>query len=402
MISRDAFALALIALVPLLLPFSRMAELPIMLGALVGVYALVQNGRQLWNDAPARALGFALGLYSFAALISAIDAVDPEKSWTTAIASLRLGLYALAVRWLLMGARSHRLMALAAALPIALWTLDGAAQALTGYSLGGPLDADRLSGIFGADDLKLGPLLPALAPLLLWPLLDRCIAAPTAGRIAFLMSVYLLLALVVLLAGARAGWVSFALATMLMALRLAQHSMRLTVWIAAGALVVVGAISGIAYQQSEHFRARVDRTLEFRSGNADHALAGRLPIWRTAGAMIAAHPVNGVGVRSFRFAYPDFAATDDPWVDPSGTHGAAHAHQILLELLSETGVIGLCCWLLAGWSLWRLRRGALPGAAAALLVLTFPLNTHLAFYSSFMGIVLAWLVALQGVREGPR
>ena len=27
-------------------------------------------------------------------------------------------------------------------------------------------------------------------------------------------------------------------------------------------------------------------------------------------------------------------------------------------------------------------------------MLTFPLNTHLAFYSAFMGIVLAWLLTL--------
>ncbi len=403
MTQRNAFALALLALVPLLLPFSRAAELPILLGALTGIYALARDHRRLWNDSVSRALGLALGLYSLAALISAIDAIDAEKSWTTAIASLRLLLYAIGVRWLLLEAPVHyRWVSLAAALPVAAWVLDGTAQALTGYSIGGPLDADRLSGIFGADDLKLGPLLPALAPLLLWPLFDRCLAAPSIKTVAFLLGAYLLLTLVVLLAGSRAGWISFALVSGLLGLRVIERSPRLALGIAAVTITVVALIGSVAYQQSEHFRARVDRTLEFRTGNADHALAGRLPIWRTAGAMIAAHPLNGVGVRSFRFAYPDFAAADDPWVDPSGTHGAAHAHQILLELLSETGVVGLCCWLLAGWWLWRLRRGALPGAAAALLVLTFPLNTHLAFYSSFMGIVLAWLVALMGVREGPR
>lgn len=399
MTGRTAFALALIALVPALLPFSRAAELPILLGALIGVYALLRDGKRLWNDASARTIGLALGLYSLAALISAVDAVQNEKSWATAIASVRLPLYAIGVRWLLLDSTFGRWVSLIAALPVAAWVLDGAAQALTGYSIGGPLEADRLSGIFGADDLKLGPLLPALAPLLLWPLLDGCLAQPTARRIAVLLGSYLLLTLVVLLAGARAGWISFVLVSALIGLRLLRYSPRLAIGLVAGALAVVPTIGIVAYQQSEHFRARVDRTLEFRSGNADVALAGRLPIWQTAAKMIRAHPINGVGVRSFRFAYPAFAAPDDPWVDPTGTFGASHAHQIVLELLTETGVIGLGCWLTAAWLIWRQRRLAPPGVAAALLVLTFPLNTHLAFYSSFMGIVLAWLVTLLGTRR---
>jgi O-antigen ligase len=397
---QSSAAVALIALVPLLLPFSRSVELPILIGAVFGLYGCWTDRRRLLADPAAQTIALALGAYTLAALLSAIDAVEPQKSWQTALSSLRLLLYALGIRWLtLQSTPSAPAMVLAAALPIGLWALDATAQALTGYSLGGSLDADRLSGIFGADDLKLGPLLPALSPLLLWPLLTGALRVPSGVRIGALIGSYLLLAVVILLAGARAGWVSFALVTLLMLVQIARHDWRLAAVLSVAATAAVLTIGGVAYTQSETFRARVDRTLEFKDGDADTALAGRLPIWRTAIAMASAHPVNGVGVRSFRFAYPMHAAPGDPWVDPSGERGAAHAHQIVLELLTETGSIGLALWLTAAVLLWRARRRAHPGAAEALFVLCFPLNTHLAFYSAFMGIVLAWLIALYGLGE---
>jgi O-antigen ligase len=74
---------------------------------------------------------------------------------------------------------------------------------------------------------------------------------------------------------------------------------------------------------------------------------------------------------------------------------------VVLEVLSETGAFGLLCWL-AGVAL-ALRAWRYAGAAArerarpamlALLVTVFPLNTHLAFYSTFWGGVALMLAAL--------
>ncbi len=395
----SAWSLLLLMLsIPLLLPFSRSAELPLLLGAMVGVVALLRLQGQVLHAPAARALLLALGAYCIAALISAIDAVAPAKSWSTALASLRLlafavGMLALVEAALARGVESRRLsigLAWVGALPIALWSTDALLQAATGYSLGGPLQADRLSGIFGADDLKLGPLLPVLTPLLLWPLLQ--------GPRAALALAWLALLLVVLLAGSRAGWISYALVSALLAWRLARGSWRALVgWVVAATLIAV-VIAALAYQTSDSFRARVERTLAAGSGQVDVALAGRVPIFTTATRMALAHPVNGVGVRGFRNAYPAYAEPGDPWVDPVQQTGAAHAHQILLELLTEVGLIGLALWLGAAWVLWRCARpvgGTLAQAPwVALAVLVFPLNTHLAFYSSFLGIVLAWLLVL--------
>ena len=121
--------------------------------------------------------------------------------------------------------------------------------------------------------------------------------------------------------------------------------------------------------------------------------------------MIAAHPINGVGVRGFRYAYPSTRRrTIISWfpTKPAGVgEGACHAHQLVLEVLTETGVLGLLLWLaaLAG----RCASGAGSGAVAraqafpvtvALGVMLFPLNTHLAFYSAWWGLLFAWLLGL--------
>src|SRR6185437_7465752 len=74
--------------------------------------------------------------------------------------------------------------------------------------------------------------------------------------------------------------------------------------------------------------------------------------------------------------------------------GACHAHQIVLEILTETGGIGLALWLAAvvlAWRTWQ-RVGAVARERAfpvtlALGVMLFPLNTHLAFYSAWWGLL---------------
>ena len=86
---------------------------------------------------------------------------------------------------------------------------------------------------------------------------------------------------------------------------------------------------------------------------------------------------------------------------PGATGPAQHAHQIVLEILSETGAIGLLLWLAGAALAWRAWRYATPEARdrarpamLALGVTVFPFNTHLAFYSTFWGGLTLLLAAL--------
>lgn len=400
-IRRDAGMWLLLA-VPALLPFGSAAELPLLIGALLGLVALLRGRIDPRATGPRLALLLFLA-YWLPELLSAFDSVTPRKSWTEVGLDLRLlPFLAFALVVLDEEGRVRRFFG-GIAILLSLWLLDALVQAATGWSLGGANPGDRLSGIFGDDNLKLGGVVAAVAPFLLLPAAKRFGLAGAIGAFVPLL-------LVVLLAGARAGWIVLAIATMLVlwqgfGARRGSLALFLVALLAGGAGVV-------AHTASPRFAERVDRTAAALAGEPeaiDHALAGRLPIWRTAVAMSRAHPVNGVGVRGFRHAYPGHAAADDPWVDRAQGIGAMHAHQLVLELTSETGVLGLLCWIagaglaLRAWS--RASREARDRAAApaiALAATLFPLNTHYAVYSSFWSVLLVVLVAAAIAALGAR
>ncbi len=387
-------------LVIALLPFGRSAELGTFLCTLGAVLLFVRHPHALCEHAGARLLLWLLAAYVGAALISAVDSVAPGKSWSTVAALLRyvpLGLYAcFAIR------REDKLDALylAVAVVLALWALDAWVQILTGWSLGGHAEPERISGIFGAGNLKLGPSLSVLAPFVLW-------AAQRRWGMKGLLAAFVFLLGPVLMSGSRASWLCYALVGLGFAWHLARSPLRFLTF-AGGLVAMVLLAGGIAWKTSERFQLRMDRTLQGLGGSGqslDAATSGRLDIWRTSVAMFEAHPVNGVGVRAYRYAYPHYAPPNDHFVvslEACGPgEGACHAHQWLLEVLTETGVLGMVCWLAAislAMRAWRRAGSAARGRAfpvtLALAVMLFPLNTHLAFYSAWWGLLFAWLLGL--------
>jgi O-antigen ligase len=167
---------------------------------------------------------------------------------------------------------------------------------------------------------------------------------------------------------------------------------------------VFGALAlGVLTATVPQVRDRIVRTTSALTADeegVDVALSGRARIWGAATCMAREHWFNGVGARGFREAFPacdPYPAERPAW----GAGPALHAHQIVLEILSETGAFGLLCWLAGAaqaWRAWRYatakaREQARP-AMLALAVTVFPFNTHLAFYSTFWGGLALLLAAL--------
>ncbi|WP_256776506.1 MULTISPECIES: O-antigen ligase [unclassified Stenotrophomonas] len=404
------WVLAFVALWPL----PGIAETVLVLGALYAAVRMVQlrmQGKQRLLSAPAWALTSILFLgYWLPQAFSAFDAIDPATAWRKTAAGLRY----LPFMWLVaiaVATPQRRGLTLGGiALIAAIWTLDALAQAAFGTSpLFWSMDqlkwvvsdhglcsaqevaaADRLSGVLGPCNLKFGQVLASLSPFLLF-------AAARRGGLWGWGLATAAVGVVLVLAGSRAAWLTYALVVVYSGWRL-LGARALMVCLAVGLVAAVAVGFG-----SAQVRERVARTAMAWEGDGDgvnQALSGRAQIWDAAGCMISAHPINGVGARGFRDAYP--ACNPAPQAQEVWGDGPAlHAHQIVLEILAETGVLGLLLWLAAvaqAWRAWRFaplaaRERARP-AMLALAVTVFPLNTHLAFYSTFWGGLTLLLAAL--------
>ena len=165
-------------------------------------------------------------------------------------------------------------------------------------------------------------------------------------------------------------------------------------------LIIAGAVGiGTAgYHYEPGFQRRIDMTLMVFKGDydsIDRASAHRLPIWETASRMALDNPLNGVGVKGFMFSYHKYAAPDDPFK----AKGASHPHLFLLEVLAETGTVGLLAMLFSVALVFKLGAENLKkwsplqaGSAITLAITFFPLNAHVTLYGSNYSQV-AWLMA---------
>ena len=405
-----AWVLAFVAL----WPAPGYAEGVLALGALAGLIKLLasrfRGGNQLLGG-PAWALTSVLFFaYWLPEAISAVDAMDRGRALREALVDLRY----LPFLWIVAAAVAdddgRRRTFGGLAIIVGVWTLDALVEAATGTSpLFSGIDvakqaisghgmctaaqvaaADRLGGVLGPCNLKLGIVLASLSPFALDAMRRRF------GRLGWLGAA-VGIGLVVLLAGSRASWLTYGLVLLWTGWRTLGRRKLLMVF-ALGALALVAATLLVP-----QVRERIERTthvLAADSSGVDTALSGRTRIWSAAVCMAREHPVNGVGARGFRQAFP--ACDPQPGVIAAWGVGAAlHAHQLVLEILSETGGIGLLLWLAGAalaWRAWRyadvVARDRARPAMLALAVTVFPLNTHLASYSTFWGGVLLMLSAL--------
>lgn len=117
--------------------------------------------------------------------------------------------------------------------------------------------------------------------------------------------------------------------------------------------------------------------------------------------MFTAHPVNGVGARGFRYAFADYADKNDPYLAQDPPVNPTHSHHMIMEVATETGLIGLSgflalIYLLARFG-WRAtsntQRHMLP-FALVLSAAYFPLNTHWAIFGAHLSQFLWFTIAL--------
>lgn len=386
----------------LLLPFGRSSELPVIVMAVLGGMLIWKHGKQVvWKDG-AKTFSLLFLCIWIPIALSLPDSLWFKKSLSTALTYPRIYFAGIYLIWMLReDLARQRLLKLSAWL-LLFWVVDALVQAVVGYDLLGYAYPERLNGVYGPHNWKLGLTLAVLSPFV-WEYASR------HGAKWQLALAWLGTAIVVLLASNRESWIVFAVGSLIWswvhARRLGSSPLRLFAYMAlATVLMWVGA-----YQINPKFAERVDQSnavqdLSYESLNNASSL--RLHLWSNAISVFENHPINGAGVRSYRYAYVESAEVGDPYISADDT-GMIYAHQLLLEVGSETGAIGLfgliAFFVIYVRSVWH-RGPDIPLAWAAWLgafVWLFPINTHTALYSAYWSLLIWWLVAISSIKKLP-
>jgi O-antigen ligase len=174
--------------------------------------------------------------------------------------------------------------------------------------------------------------------------------------------------------------------------------------LAAGAALLIagGALLALAPPLSQRV-AGLRRAAA--SGDLNQVLSGRLDGWRTAAHMAAEHPLTGVGHGGYASGFADaklaLAAEGTVFFEDQATVMFGNAHDEILEVAAETGLLGLAALGFALWVLARVTgRLPVPERALAWAVLTvllllalahFPFRVAATAYPAVLA--LAWLLA---------
>lgn len=371
-----------------LLPFSRLAELPILILSITGLYGWVHNRKTLFQSSQFRVLSLVFSCYLILILFSSLDSYWQEKTLTVALASIRFYLAGIALLLYIKPKDTHLVFKIIAVL-LVFWSVDALFQYFVGVDfIGRASYAGRLNGVFGEHHAKLGPVLALLLPMTM-------IALKNNHSVLRWLSIFII-TIVILLSGTRSAWLMMFFS--FLAYWFHHVKQRRFLLLFKGCVVSM-VMLGSLWLISADFQKRIDRSLQALQGTEkgiNFALADRLPIWETSWNMFLAHPINGIGAHAFRNAYPDYAAQDDI-LQADGDVGM-HAHHWILEILAETGLIGLLFFSMAIFKLMQFVKRHYHEEYSwafliALLSAFLPFTSTYSIFASFWSLCI-WFVGI--------
>ena len=379
-------------------PMGKGFEVPLALMTFGGIALMFKDGRAILRHPSMRWL-LLLFVCIWLPLVTALpDAITFEPAASTALAYVRFPLAGVFALYALRDETSRSKLFIAITVLLSLWIADGLLQTAIGHDVFGyQLQGGRITGPFAK--LTMGLILAVLAPIYFEAIRRRAARSGVWYWLALLPYTA-----VILLSGSRAAWGMYAAGMVGFAVyayftapkRLLGRAILIVLLCAAS----IGALIGTYPPLQNKLRV----TAGLFSGNyekMDEATSIRLPIWKTGINMVKEHWLNGIGARGFRYIYPQYAAPDDPFMKVNPTSGPTHPHQITLEILIETGVIGLLGFvaflvlmLRRTWQAMRAGNTYAVPLGLSVLVATLPVNAGIAFYGSILSALVWWLVAL--------
>lgn len=381
------------------LPLGKGFEVPLTLMAFGGIALLFKDGRAIWRHHSIRWLLLLFACIWLPLVIALPDAVYFDRAARTAIAFVRFPLVGVFALYALRDESARHKLFIALAVVLSLWIADAVLQAVIGRNMFGfPPINGRISGVF-YPKLRFGLVLATLAPIYFEVI--RRLASRSSSWYWLMLAPY---SAVILLAGSRTSWGMYAVAMAGFAVFLYIKARplqlgRVILIFLLGTAPIVLLVSTYSPLQN-----RLHTTAGLFSGNyekADIATGIRFPIWKTGVRIAKDHWLNGIGARGFRYIYPQYATPDDFYMKINSTSGPTHPHLIILEVLVETGVIGLLGFM--AFMILMLRRTwqevragntyAVP-LGLSVIVAVLPINAGIAFYGSILSALVWWLLAI--------
>lgn len=369
-------------------------NVPMSIMAVTGLYRLIKY-RDIQTMPEMRFIHILFFSLWLPMLFSLTDAVNLTHSLETTLRYLGYLFVAYFIIYEIKNKHLHNKIILGLSIIISFWCLDALFQFFVGVDMFGyPLNNGLVDGLFSPKG-TLGHVLAILSPIY-FEIIRRY-----HTRHRYLWLLLLILFCVVLLGGKRTAWIMLLSSCGLYSIYLFYLYRFATLKIFLVGIPVVMLTLGLLATQYQPLNTRINSTLGLFSkdyAQINQATNIRLPIWETGLKIYATHRINGIGPRGFRYAYASYADADDPFL-VEGHFSASHPHLTLLEILVETGGLGLVGYLIFWLCLVRLLFKLVKENQAhhlpwlmSIMVVMLPYNAGSAFYGSYWSSVTWWVI----------
>jgi len=408
----------LLLLYIVLLPTKSFYIIPIIILAAAGIVLIYLHRNICCENDNIKRFGLVFLCIWIPMILSLPDAVNFQESFRKVLSFAAYYLMGIAVISSLTNEYRRQYLINGIGILLLFWVLDAVWQSYSGSDFFGfPYDSWRLTGVFYPKS-RLGLILAILSPFYFEFIRHH---VKKYSWLTLLLVPYLY---VIILSGNKSSWVMLVISIFLYTIYLyfsgyLSKLKKLQIIIALvicfiGAAVLNNAARNVPQGRSTWVVSMNDRAawiedrmhsmVSLLSGDIENAGATfqhRIMIWEGAIRVSSDHWINGVGPRGFRYIVDDYIASDDEYYISEVARGSTHPHQFVLEIMTETGVIGVIGYLLFFFlilkEVMKLIReknyDALPWIFPVIIAVS-PFNMYKAFYGNYTASLIWVLITL--------